>query len=45
MIKGLIFDLDGVLVSTETNHYEAWKSIADELKFPSLKKKTKNLKA
>ena len=30
-IKGLIFDLDGVLVSTEKNHFNAWKSIADEL--------------
>jgi beta-phosphoglucomutase len=27
MIKGLIFDLDGVLTSTEHQHYEAWKSI------------------
>ena len=30
-IKGLIFDLDGVLVSTEKNHFNAWKAIADEL--------------
>ena len=30
-IKGLIFDLDGVLVSTENNHFNAWKAIADEL--------------
>lgn len=29
--KGLIFDLDGVLVSTERNHYDAWKRTADEL--------------
>ena len=30
-IRGLIFDLDGVIVSTEKNHYHAWKSIADQL--------------
>ena len=29
-IKGLLFDLDGVLVSTEQNHFHAWKSIADK---------------
>lgn len=29
--KGLLFDLDGVLVSTENNHFEAWSVIADEL--------------
>ena len=31
MIKGLIFDLDGVIVSTEQHHYLAWKVIADKL--------------
>ena len=31
MIKGLIFDLDGVIVNTERNHFLAWKRIADEL--------------
>lgn len=30
-IKGIIFDLDGVLVFTDRYHYEAWKQIADEL--------------
>ena len=25
MIKGVIFDLDGVLVSTDEMHYQAWK--------------------
>ena len=44
MIKGLIFDLDGVLVSTETNHYEAWKSIADELQIPFSEKENEKLK-
>lgn len=29
MIKGIIFDLDGVIVSTDQYHYEAWKALAD----------------
>ena len=28
--KAIIFDLDGVLVSTDNCHYEAWKKMADE---------------
>lgn len=31
MIKGLIFDLDGVLVDTAKYHYLAWKDLAEEL--------------
>ena len=30
MIKAVIFDLDGVIVSTDDCHYEAWKKLADE---------------
>ena len=30
-IKGLIFDLDGVIVFTDHYHYLAWKKVADEL--------------
>ena len=30
MIKGVIFDLDGVLVTTDELHYAAWKRLADE---------------
>lgn len=30
MIKAVIFDLDGVIVSTDDCHYEAWKKMADE---------------
>ena len=30
-IKGLIFELDGVLVFTDKFHYQAWKTMADEL--------------
>ena len=29
--KGLLFDLDGVIVDTAKYHYMAWKQIADEL--------------
>lgn len=29
-IKGVIFDLDGVIVSTDEYHYKSWKSIADK---------------
>lgn len=31
MVKGLIFDLDGVIVFTDKLHYKAWKCVADEL--------------
>lgn len=30
MIKGVIFDLDGVIVSTDEYHYQAWQEIANE---------------
>ena len=30
-VRGIIFDLDGVLVFTDKFHYQAWKEIADEL--------------
>lgn len=31
MIKAVIFDLDGVLCSTDIFHYKAWKELADNL--------------
>ena len=31
MLKGIIFDLDGVLTDTAKYHYLAWKKLADEL--------------
>ncbi len=31
MIKGVIFDLDGVIVHTDEMHYQAWKLIADRI--------------
>jgi len=30
MIKAIIFDLDGVIVSTDECHYKAWRKMADE---------------
>lgn len=33
MIKGLIFDLDGVLADTAKYHYKAWKDLAASLGF------------
>lgn len=33
-MKGIIFDLDGVLLSTDELHYQAWKKIADKLGIP-----------
>lgn len=30
-MKALIFDLDGVLVSTDSFHYQAWKQLTDRL--------------
>ncbi|MCR8644590.1 beta-phosphoglucomutase [Paenibacillus sp. N1-5-1-14] len=32
--NAVIFDLDGVLVSTDDYHYKAWKQIADRLEIP-----------
>lgn len=31
MIKAVIFDLDGVLVTTDELHFNAWKTLAEEL--------------
>ena len=32
--KGVIFDLDGVICSTDEYHYLAWKALADRLCIP-----------
>lgn len=32
--QGIIFDLDGVLCSTDEYHYQAWKALADRLSIP-----------
>lgn len=34
MIRGLIFDLDGVIVSTDDLHYQAWQRLANEEGIP-----------
>lgn len=33
-MRAVIFDLDGVLVSTDRLHYQAWKSLTDQLGIP-----------
>ncbi len=33
-LKGIIFDLDGVICSTDNFHYLAWKALADRLDIP-----------
>ncbi len=38
MIKGVIFDLDGVLVSTDKLHYKAWKKLAQEIGIADFKR-------
>ena len=32
--KGIIFDLDGVICSTDEYHYRAWKQLADRIGVP-----------
>jgi beta-phosphoglucomutase len=34
MVKAIIFDLDGVIVSTDDYHYKAWKKMADDEGIP-----------
>lgn len=34
MLKAIIFDLDGVICSTDEYHYRAWKMLADRLGIP-----------
>lgn len=43
-IKGLIFDLDGVLVTTEHNHFVAWKNTAEMLGIPFNEEDNEQLK-
>ena len=44
MVKGAIFDLDGVLVDTAKYHYLAWKELAQELGFDFTEKDNEQLK-
>ena len=32
--QGIIFDLDGVICSTDEYHYQAWKTLSDRLGIP-----------
>ena len=43
-MKGLIFDLDGVLVDTAKYHYLAWREIAQELEIPFNEEDNERLK-
>ena len=46
MIKGFIFDLDGVLVDTVDYHYASWEKLARQLGFklqPTIKEKLKGI--
>jgi beta-phosphoglucomutase len=43
-IKGFIFDLDGVLVSTEHNHFVAWQKTANLLGIEFTEAENENLK-
>ena len=41
-MKAIIFDLDGVICSTDHYHYLAWKSLADDLNIPFDEKDNEN---
>ncbi|MBQ7995231.1 MAG: beta-phosphoglucomutase [Bacilli bacterium] len=43
-IKGIIFDLDGVILSTDDFHYQAWKSLATRLGIPFDREKNNRLR-
>lgn len=44
MVKGCIFDLDGVIVDTARYHFIAWKELANELGFKFTEKDNERLK-
>jgi beta-phosphoglucomutase len=44
MIKGFLFDLDGVIVDTAKYHYLAWKRLADKLSIPFTETDNERLK-
>lgn len=43
-MKAIIFDLDGVICSTDHYHYLAWKALADELNIPFNESDNKKLR-
>ena len=44
MIKGFIFDLDGVLTDTAEYHYRGWKRLADEIGIPFTREENEALR-
>ena len=44
MIEAVIFDLDGVIVRTDEQHYRAWKALADSLGVPFDRSKNDRLR-
>ena len=44
MIQGVIFDLDGVIVSTDEFHFQAWQQLAREEKIPFSREDNEKLK-
>jgi len=44
MIKGCIFDLDGVIVDTAKYHFQAWRRLANELGFDFTEEENEKLK-
>lgn len=43
-IKGVIFDLDGVIVSTDEYHFQAWKALADKEGIPFTREDNERLR-
>lgn len=43
-VRGIVFDLDGVITDTARFHYAAWKRIADELGIPFDEKRNERFK-
>ena len=44
MIKGIIFDLDGVIVDTAKHHFKAWSLVAKKLNVPFAEEQNEDLK-
>ncbi len=44
MIQAVIFDLDGVIVSTDEFHFQAWQQLAQEEKIPFSREDNEQLK-
>jgi beta-phosphoglucomutase len=44
MIRAVIFDLDGVIVSTDEFHFRAWKRVADEEGIPFTRQNNERLR-